>query len=123
MRAQRERRVSKLLSLLAVFWLGAITQPCIAAFEADDQCPHCPMEMPELGIPEGCTFLDSSDSDGRVAGIDPTRDVPDETASAIVQFEYITPIRVATFATGPPTWDEATLPAPQLNTLYCVYLK
>ena len=111
------------LSLLAVTWLGAVAQPCLAAVETHDQCPHCPVEMSDLGMPEGCTFLDVPDNDGQVAGNGAKDDAPDEKSPAIAQWPRALPSQISTFATGPPVRASLDLPTERLNTIYCVYLK
>ena len=36
---------SRLLAVLAVFWLNLVVAPCALAFGAEHDCPHCPPEQ------------------------------------------------------------------------------
>lgn len=121
-RTRRRHWVPRTLSLLAVAWLGVVAQPCLAAAGGKDQCPHCPVEKWDFGIPEGCTFLDVRDSD-HVASHSANDDLPDEQPSALSALPDGLLKSIHTFATGPPAYAVVDLPSPRLNTIHCVYLK
>ena len=109
--------------MLAVVWLGMVLQPCLMAAEMPanmDDCPHCPMPMPEDSGAGACTYVDHVDYDGRTPH---TKLVNEQADDHVVFLAAATDFQLPKHAcgTGPPT-AALDLPTPPLNVLFCVYL-
>jgi len=125
-RRRRRYLVSRVLGLLGAVWLGMVLQPCLMAAEMGmDDCPHCPMSMPDgcAGASStDCNYVDRVDYDGRISKVKPGSPLPDHHMGFPAAVSAGFAVNARACATGPPADGAADKPTPPLNVLYCVYL-